>query len=249
MSEPLPVDDLMLTTPPALPLVEATLSLVHDLVRKQWRECGTGWDEFCRGGAGCRLVEADFARVEAKILQSGHRFAWSAGISLKERPDAYRGAERAAAEAGFSHPQAPFEETGADGRALRGVGDNVVRHAANLVGTARYIRSNEQVLALLTDGVPAETIAVIDDSGGTLTAPIIERFAGVICAGGTVRSHLGILTREYNIPCLMNAKVAGIKDGERVEIEVSAPAKTAEDYQKGVERTARIWRLGQGARP
>jgi signal transduction protein with GAF and PtsI domain len=125
----------------------------------------------------------------------------------------------------------------------------VVRHAANLVGTARYIRSNEQVLALLTDGVPAETIAVIDDSGGTLTAPIIERFAGVICAGGTVRSHLGILTREYNIPCLMNAKVAGIKDGERVEIEVSAPAKTAEDYQKGVERTARIWRLGQGARP
>jgi phosphohistidine swiveling domain-containing protein len=249
MSEPLPVDDLMLTTPPALPLVEATLSLVHDLVRKQWRECGTGWDEFCRGGAGCRLVEADFARVEAKILQSGHRFAWSAGISLKERPDAYRGAEGAAAEAGFSHPQAPFEETGADGRALRGVGDNVVRHAANLVGTARYIRSNEQVLALLTDGVPAETIAVIDDSGGTLTAPIIERFAGVICAGGTVRSHLGILTREYNIPCLMNAKVAGIKDGERVEIEVSAPAKTAEDYQKGVERTARIWRLAQGARP
>jgi phosphohistidine swiveling domain-containing protein len=249
VSEPLPVDDLMLTAPPALPLVEATLSLVHDLVRKEWRECGTGWDEFCRGGAGCRLLEADFARVEAKILQSGHRFAWSAGISLKERPDAYRGAERAAAEAGFSHPQAPFEETGADGRALRGVGDNVVRHAANLVGTARYIRSNEQVLALLTGGVPAETIAVIDDSGGTLTAPIIERFAGVICAGGTVRSHLGILTREYNIPCLMNAKVAGIKDGERVEIEVSAPAKTAEDYQKGVERTARIWRLGQGSRP
>jgi phosphohistidine swiveling domain-containing protein len=249
VSEPLPVDDLMLTTPPALPLVEATLSLVHDLVRKEWRECGTGWDEFCRGGAGCRLVEADFARVEAKILQSGHRFAWSAGISLKERPDAYRGAEGGAAEAGFSHPQAPFEETGADGRALRGVGDNVVRHAANLVGTARYIRSNEQVLALLTGGVPAEMIAVIDDSGGTLTAPIIERFAGVICAGGTVRSHLGILTREYNIPCLMNAKVAGIKDGERVEIEVSAPAKTAEDYQKGVERTARIWRLAQGARP
>jgi phosphohistidine swiveling domain-containing protein len=245
MSEPLPVDDLMLTEPPASPLVEATLSLVHDLVRKAWRESGTGWDEFCRGGAMFGLGEADFARVEAKILQSGHRFAWSAEISLKERPDAYRGAEGATAESGFSHPQAPFEEAGADGRALRGVGDNVVRHAANLVGTARYIRSNEQVLALLTGGVPADTIAVIDDSGGTLTAPIIEQFAGVICAGGTVRSHLGILTREYNIPCLMNAKVAGIKDGDRVEIEVSAQAKTTEDYQKGVERTARIWMLGQ----
>jgi phosphohistidine swiveling domain-containing protein len=248
MNGSLPVDDLMLTGPPASPLVEATLTLVHELVRKAWRESGTGWDEFCRGGAVLALREAEFACVEAKILQSGHRFAWSAGISLKERPDAYRGTDGAAADQGFSHPQAPFEEAGADGRALRGVGDNVVRHGANLVGTARFIRSNEQVLALLTGGVPAGTIAVIDDSGGTLTAPIIEQFAGVICAGGTVRSHLGILTREYNIPCLMNAKVAGIKDGERVEIEVSAPAKTAEDYQKGVERTARIWLAGQGAR-
>jgi signal transduction protein with GAF and PtsI domain len=126
---------------------------------------------------------------------------------------------------------------------VRGVGDNVVRHESNIVGIARYIRTNERVLSYLTDGVPPGTIAVIDDSGGTLTAPIIEQFAGVVCAGGTIRSHLGILTREYNIPCLMNAKVAGIKDGDRLMLECSAPAKTTEDYQRGVERVARIWLL------
>ena len=86
------------------------------------------------------------------------------------------------------------------------------------------------------------TVAVIDDSGGTLTAPILEQFKGVICAGGTVRSHLGILTREYGIPCFMNAKISGIHEGDTVELECTAPAKTAEDYQRGVERTARIWR-------
>ena len=49
-----------------------------------------------------------------------------------------------------------------------------------------------------------------------LTAPIIEQFAGVICAGGSVRSHLGILSREYGIPCLMNARVSGAtRAGER----------------------------------
>jgi signal transduction protein with GAF and PtsI domain len=91
--------------------------------------------------------------------------------------------------------------------------------------------------------VPPRTIAVIDDSGGTLTAPIIDQFAGVICAGGSVRSHLGILTREYGIPCFMNARTSGIRDGDRVEMEVSVAAKTTEDYQAGVERIGRVWRL------
>ena len=93
----------------------------------------------------------------------------------------------------------------------------------------------------LTDGVPEGTIAIIDDSGGTLTAPIIDQFAGIVCAGGTVRSHLGILSREYNIPCLMNAKVTGIRDGDTVTIEATAAAKTAEDYQAKVHRTGRVW--------
>jgi signal transduction protein with GAF and PtsI domain len=101
------------------------------------------------------------------------------------------------------------------------------------------------VLEFLTQGVPADMIAVIDDSGGTLTAPILEKFKGVICAGGTVRSHLGILTREYGIPCLMNAKISGIKEGDRVEIESTAPAKTTEAYQTGVEMTAKVWRLSK----
>ena len=113
----------------------------------------------------------------------------------------------------------------------------------NLIGTARYIRSSDRVLELLTHGVPDETVAIIDDSGGTLTAPILERFKGVICAGGTVRSHLGILTREYGIPCLMNAKISGIREGDRVELECTAASKTAEAYQTGVEMTARVWRV------
>ena len=96
---------------------------------------------------------------------------------------------------------------------------------------------------LMRNGVPDHTIAIIDDSGGTLTAPVLERFAGVICAGGTVRSHLGILTREYGIPCLMNARISGIYEGDTVEMECTAPARTAESYQSGVEMTAKIWRL------
>jgi Phosphoenolpyruvate-protein kinase (PTS system EI component in bacteria) len=245
----LPIDDALYVKPPASPLVEATLGLVQELVRDRLRESGGEWAEFTMAGADDLLTRDDFAAIEARLLASGHRFDWSASISVSERPDAYKAAAGDAGEdVGFSHPDAPTGEVQADGKALRGVGDNVVQHAQDLRGTARYIRSNERVLAYLTDGVPPGTIAVIDDSGGTLTAPIIEQFAGVICAGGTVRSHLGILTREYNIPCLMNAKIAGIRDGDTVVIEASAPAKTTEDYQDGIERVGRVWLLaGEGA--
>ena len=66
----------------------------------------------------------------------------------------------------------------------------------------------------------------------------------MICMGDTVRSHLGILSREYGIPCFMNAKITGIKEGQKVEMETNAVAKTAEAYQSGVEMTANIWKFG-----
>lgn len=248
MGASLPMDGVRQGNPPSSPLVEATLSLVQDIVRRAFAESGRTWTDFRFAAADGAITADAIAQVETRILATGYRFAWSAAISVDERPDIYqpRG-EQGQLDESFSHPDAPQGAPDADGRALAGEGDNVVRHDTDAVGTARFIRTNERVLAYLTDGVPPGTIAIIDDSGGTLTAPIIEQFHGVICAGGTVRSHLGILTREYNIPCVMNAKIAGIRDGDRVVIEATAAAKTTEDYQQGVDRVARVWRLaGEG---
>lgn len=240
----LPMDGVRKGNPPSSPLVEATLSLVQDIVRRKFAESGTSWADFRYAAADGAICAGDIAEVGSRILATGYRFAWSAAISVDERPEIYqpRG-DQGQLDESFSHPDAPQGSMDAEGRTLTGEGDNVVRHERDAIGTARFIRTNERVLAYLTDGVPPGTIAIIDDSGGTLTAPIIEQFAGVICAGGTVRSHLGILTREYNIPCVMNAKIAGIKDGDRVMIEATAAAKTTEDYQQGVNRVARVWRL------
>jgi phosphohistidine swiveling domain-containing protein len=134
-------------------------------------------------------------------------------------------------------------EPDAAGRAACGQGENVVRRPANVIGIARYVRSSERVIEFMNKGVPPGSIAIIDDSGGTLTAPILEHFAGIVCAGGTIRSHLGILAREYGIPCLMNARIRSIRDGDRVELETSAEAMTAEAYFTGAAKTASIWKL------
>jgi phosphohistidine swiveling domain-containing protein len=230
---------------PASVLVEAVHNGVRDLVRRRLAESGASWADFVFGSANDLITQADFEAIEKRILASGHRFSWSSMLSLRDRPDIYvSGDGGGATDASFSfeHGDAVVgPEEG--GRQLRGQGDNVVRRAHNTRGIARYIRTSERVLALMQQGVPENLIAIIDDSGGTLTAPILEKFTGVICAGGTVRSHLGILTREYGIPCFMNAKVSGIREGDRVEMETTAPAKTAEAYQKGVEMTASIWKV------
>ena len=227
--------------------MEATLSLVQAVVRERYAAWDGDWNSFVFEGSRA-IGAADMAQVEQRILDSGHRFDWSAGISAAERPEVYKPTTDGGDPTTFSfeHPDAVVAEADADGRGQRGGGDNVVRYDQNVIGVARYIRSSARVLAYLSDGVPPGTIAIIDDSGGTLTAPIIDQFAGVICAGGSVRSHLGILTREYGIPCLMNARISGIYECDRIEMEATAAAKTTEDYQQGVERTGRIWRLRAG---
>jgi hypothetical protein len=55
-----------------------------------------------------------------------------------------------------------------------------------------------------------------------------------------------ILTREYGIPCLMNAKLRSIYHEDRVEIEPSAKAMTAEAQFTGESETALIWKVATG---
>jgi PEP-utilising enzyme, mobile domain len=227
------------------PVVEAFHLAIKDLVRRKLAESGGDWNRFVFGAAYQSITAEDFRAIDQRLVGYGHRYQWSAVVSQQERPDAYTpapGSAESAPDFSFEHPDAPTTAL-ANGLEQRGIGDNVVKYDDDLIGTARYVRSSATVLNYLNHGVPPGTIAVIDDSGGTLTAPILEQFAGVLCAGGTVRSHLGILTREYGIPCFMNAKLSGIREGDTIRMECTAVAKTADAYQKGIEMTGRVWRV------
>ena len=224
-------------------LVEAYHSALKDLVRRRFAESGCGWQDFVADVAYDAITKDDISDIEQQLLANGYRFEPSAISSARERPQAYKDSGLYQDNFSFEHATAPTAPRDATGREMRGAGDNVVTRGQNLIGIARYVRTSEKVLQYLTQGVPEDTIAIVDDSGGTLTAPVLEKFRGVLCAGGTTRSHLAILTREYGIPCLMNVRLAGIKDGERIEIECSAKAKTTEDYASGVDTSAKVWRL------
>lgn len=228
------------------PIVDAFHSALKERIRTLLREKKCSWQEFVFGKSYEWLTAEDMRAIDKQVLASGYRYQSSAMISLKERPDAYAPIEGLGGnpdEFSFNHPEAVVAAPDSAGKIQCGRGDNVVEYPKNVVGTARYFRSIQDVATALADGVAPSTIAIIDDSGGTLTAPILEKFSGVICAGGTVRSHLGILTREYGIPCVMNAKIKDIRNGDRVEVEVSGQAKTTEAYQSGKEMSVRVWKL------
>jgi hypothetical protein len=209
------------------PTVEFFHSAIRRLVAERFAASGKSWEDAVADPA-LELTREDFEQIEADLLATGYRFEYSAQVSFTEAPDKHK-PEVGVADSGNQ----PTDE---QGRPIVGTGDNVFRAKADLTGTARFITTVEVVMEMLTEGVPEGTIAVIDDSGGTLTAPILEDFAGVVCMGGTIRSHLGILTREYNIPCLMAAELDGLADGDTVLVEYS---KAAADAYAARDDTAR----------
>lgn len=216
----------------ATPTVEAFHTAIRALVAERFAASGKRWED-CVHDPSFELTRADFEKVEADLLATGYRFEISAVVSAQEEPDKYRPTEGPTATGA--------DETDEQGRPVVGSGDNVFRAKADVTGTARFVSTVDKVMEMLTEGVPENTIAVIDDSGGTLTAPILGDFAAVVCMGGTIRSHLGILTREYNVPCLMAATLDGLQDGDEVTVEYSKPAADAyADAQTATAQRARI---------
>ena len=219
----------------ATPTVEAYHTAIRALVAERLEASGKSWEEAVADPA-LELTREDFEKIEADLLATGYRFETSATVSLKEEPDKYKPLERA--------QDSGRHESDEEGRPIVGTGDNVFKAPADVTGVARFVSDVEPVMDMLIGGVPDETIAVIDDSGGTLTAPILGDFTAVLCLGGTVRSHLGILTREYNVPCLMNVKLDGLAEGHRITVEYSKPAADAySNPETAAAQRARIIKL------
>jgi hypothetical protein len=208
------------------PIVEHYHRAVRRLVAERFAASGMSWEQVVHDPA-YELTREDFDKIEADLLATGYRFEVSAVVSLEEEPQKYKPLPVA--------PEAGEQQLDDHGRPILGTGDNVFRAKEDLIGIARFIPTVERVMEMLMEGVPERTIAVIDDSGGTLTAPILGDFAGVICMGGTIRSHLGILTREHGVPCLMAAQLNGLTEGDEVVVEYSRPAA---DVYADAETTA-----------
>jgi signal transduction protein with GAF and PtsI domain len=94
--------------------------------------------------------------------------------------------------------------------------------AAPVRGSWRRLTSPDDVLELM-DTSAEGIVACVADAGATFLAPIFDELAAVVCLSGTPQSHIGIVSREYQVPCVMAAALATEPgDGDEVEVDCSA---------------------------
>src|SRR3954447_26092005 len=90
--------------------------------------------------------------------------------------------------------------------------------AAPVQGEWRRLDTPEDVLALMDDTAEG-VVACVADAGATFLAPIFDELAAVVCLSGTPLSHIGIVSREYQVPCVMSAAFsAEPANGDTVEV-------------------------------
>ena len=82
--------------------------------------------------------------------------------------------------------------------------------AAPVRGRFLPMEGPDDVLALMDEGAEG-VVALVRDAGATFLAPIYHELTAIICTSGTVRSHIGIVSREFQVPCVM---ACAFTDGE-----------------------------------
>jgi signal transduction protein with GAF and PtsI domain len=96
-----------------------------------------------------------------------------------------------------------------------------VFEAAPVRGSWRRLTSPDDVIELM-DTTAEGVVACVADAGATFLAPIFDELTAVVCLSGTPLSHIGIVSREYQVPCLMAASLTSEpNDGDAVEVDCS----------------------------
>ncbi len=78
------------------------------------------------------------------------------------------------------------------------------------IGVVKYLPDPKSVIALIQSGKLKDHIVLAQGGTTTFLAPVLSMGAmGVITLSGAPESHLGILSREFQIPCVMTTYLKG----------------------------------------
>ena len=105
---------------------------------------------------------------------------------------------------------------------LIGSGIKAFTSERRATGTIRFLDSPDEVLDFI-DGPDVETTVVISRGGTTtfMSPALMAGVAGLITLQGAPESHLGILSREFGIPCVMTTQ---FDEGVQTERGETIPA-------------------------
>jgi len=91
------------------------------------------------------------------------------------------------------------------GRQIVGAGVRV-GSSSSITGIGRYVDGIPAVLMLMSEDV-SESILIVNDAGATGIAPLLPDARAVICTSGGPTSHLALVAKEYDVGCVMSARL------------------------------------------
>jgi signal transduction protein with GAF and PtsI domain len=97
--------------------------------------------------------------------------------------------------------------------------------AAPVRGQWMLMTGPDDVLELMDTGAEG-IIALVRDAGATFLAPIYHELTGIVCTSGTVRSHIGIVSREFQVPCVMGCTFEHGEPENGLEVELDCSGDT-----------------------
>ena len=97
--------------------------------------------------------------------------------------------------------------------------------SAPVRGTWRMLNTPDDVLELM-DSSAEGVVAGVADAGATFLAPIFDELTAVVCLSGTPASHIGIVSREYQVPCVMSTAFPDGVPPDGTEVEVDCTGET-----------------------
>ena len=98
--------------------------------------------------------------------------------------------------------------------------------AAPVRGRWKAMETPDDVLALMDAGAGG-VVALVRDAGATFLAPIYHELTAIICTSGTVRSHIGIVSREFQVPCVMACAFVDGEPAPGTEVELDCSGEDA----------------------
>ncbi len=99
-------------------------------------------------------------------------------------------------------------------------------------GTFRWLNGPDDVLALMDTGAVG-VVAGVRDAGATFLAPLYHELTAIVCTSGTPRSHIGIVSREFQVPCSMGTHFAADEPGDETTVELDCSGADAGAVLRG----------------
>jgi pyruvate,water dikinase len=93
--------------------------------------------------------------------------------------------------------------------------------AGEIHGAVRWFHNPADVVGADEDELP-NLIAFVGKGGMTFLSPILAEVKAVVCTAGSLESHLAILAREFEVPCVMGTQLDfDLVDGEEIVLDLT----------------------------